>query len=333
MGGISSILGTVAILGFVLFIAGIALAIVASSQGRKAGGGVTLAVVGLIMGLLFSVLAQGIVIVEPTRVAVVINTLTGTVEEPRRGGTHVIVPVVQQVATDYPITQQEYTMSGRAGEGARSNEDDAIEARTNDGQTVQLDVTVIFNVNGERANDLYRSWGQNYILGFVRPTVRSVVREVVANFSAEQIYGEARAQLGDDITTDLRAAFEAQSLNLTDLLVRDIDFSDSFTEAIEQKVIAEQNLERARTEAQTAQTRAQGEANAAIAAAEGRAQATILQAQAEAEGLRLVSEQIAANPSLIQYQYVQNLSDNVQVMLVPSNSPFLFDFNQLSVRS
>lgn len=330
MGGISSILGTVAILGFVLFIAGIALAIVASSQGRKAGGGVTLAIVGLIMGLLFSVLAQGIVIVEPTRVAVVINTLTGAVEEPRRGGTHVIVPVVQQVATDYPITQQEYTMSARAGEGARTNEDDAIEARTSDGQTVRLDVTVIFNVNAERANELYRSWGQNYIQGFVRPTARSIVREVVANFSAEQIYGEARAQLGDDITVALRSAFEVQSLALTDLLVRDITFSEAFTEAIEQKVVAEQNLERARTEAQTAQTRAQGEANAAIAAAEGRAQATILQAQAEAEGLRLVSEQIAANPSLIQYQYVQNLSDNVQVMLVPSNSPFLFDFNQLA---
>jgi len=86
VGGISSILGTVAILGFVLFIAGIALAIVASSQGRKAGGGVTLAVVGLIMGLLFSVLAQGIVIVEPTRVAVVINTLTGNQHADRYGG-------------------------------------------------------------------------------------------------------------------------------------------------------------------------------------------------------------------------------------------------------
>jgi regulator of protease activity HflC (stomatin/prohibitin superfamily) len=329
VGGISSILGTVAILGFVLFVAGIALAVVASSQGRKPGGGISLAIVGLIGGLLFSVLAQGIIIVEPTRVAVVINTLSGAVEEPRRGGTHVIVPVVQQVATDFPITQQEYTMSRTSDEGSRGG-DDSIEARTNDGQTVNIDVTVIFNVNGERANDLYRTWGQNYVQGFVRPTSRSIVREVVANFSAEQIYGEARAQLGDDISSELRASFESQSLSLTELLVRDISFSEAFTESIEQKVVAEQNLERARTEAQTAQTRAQGEANAAIAAAEGRAQATILQAQAEAEALRLVSEQIAANPSLIQYQYVQNLSDNVQLMLVPSNSPFLFDFNQLA---
>ena len=42
------------------------------------------------------------------------------------------------------------------------------------------------------------------------------------------------------------------------------------------------------------------------------------------------SQQIAANPSLIQYLYVQNLSDNVRVITVPSNSPFLFDFNSLA---
>ena len=50
-------------------------------------------------------------------------------------------------------------------------------------------------------------------------------------------------------------------------------------------------------------------------------------AEAEAEALRLVSEQIAANPNLIPYQYVQRLSDNVGLALIPSNSPFLFDIN------
>ena len=85
-----------------------------------------------------------------------------------------------------------------------------------------------------------------------------------------------------------------------------------------------------KTEAQTAQTQAQGRANAAIAAAEGEAQSIEIRAKAQAEALRLVSEQIAANPSLIQYQYVQNLSDNVQLILLPSNSPFLFDLNSLS---
>ena len=64
--------------------------------------------------------------------------------------------------------------------------------------------------------------------------------------------------------------------------------------------------------------------------AEGEAQAILLRAEAEAEALRIVSSEIANNPSLIPYLYVQNLSDNVNIALVPSNSPFLFDFAGLT---
>src|SRR5690606_17755170 len=101
-------------------------------------------------------------------------------------------------------------------------------------------------------------------------------------------------------------------------------------EAIERKEIEAQELARAQTQAERVETEARGQANAAIEEARGQAEAVILNAQAQAEALRLVSEQIAANPSLIQYEYVQRLSENIQLALVPSNSPFLFDFNSLA---
>jgi prohibitin 2 len=334
--GISSLLGTLSLLGFVAFLAGVGLVVVAAAQGRPVRGGVLLAVVGLIGGIVFTIIGQGVLFVEPTQVAVVVNTLSGAVEEPRRGGTHIVFPGVQSVATYYPITQQEYTMSATGSEGALQG-DDAVEARTSDGQQVSLDVTVLFRVVPDQADDLYITWSQNYINGFVRTTTRSIVREVVSNYSAEDIYGEARTQLADDIRDVLRESFQSQYLELTDLLVRDINFSESFTQSIEEKVVAEQQALQAeirvrqeQQEAERVRTRAAGARDAAIAQAEGEAQSIILRAQAEAEALRLVSEQIAANPSLIQYLYVQNLSDNVNIALVPSNSPFLFDFQSLA---
>jgi prohibitin 1 len=323
MAGLSSILSIFALAGFVLFIAGAGLAVVAASQGRPARGGVILAVLGLIIGLLFSVVGQGIIIVDPTQVAVVVNSLTGQVEEPKRAGLHIVVPITQRVA----IT--EYTMSNTYDAGGRVS-DVPVEARTSDGQTVLIDVTVIFRIAPDQADDLYLSWNENYLDGFVRPTSRSIIREVVSAYSAEQIYGEARVQLGDDIEQAISARFTEEHLELTDLLVRGITFSPDFTEAIEQKVVAEQNLERARTEAQRVQTEAGGQAQAQIARAEGEAQSRTIRAAAEAEALRLISEQIAANPSLIQYQYVQTLSDNVELILIPSNSPFVFDLESLA---
>ncbi len=83
-------------------------------------------------------------------------------------------------------------------------------------------------------------------------------------------------------------------------------------------------------EAEQRRVEAQGLRDAEVTRAEGQAQATILQARAEAEALRLVSEQIAANPALIQYQYIQTLGDNIRLALVPSNSPFLFDFESIA---
>src|SRR5262245_58163894 len=97
MGGLSAILNIVALAGFGLFIVGAGLAVVAASQGRPARGGVLIAVLGLIAGILFSIVSNVILIVQPTEVAVVLNTLNGTLETPaRRAGTSVIIPVVQQ---------------------------------------------------------------------------------------------------------------------------------------------------------------------------------------------------------------------------------------------
>lgn len=329
MSGLSSILSILALAGFVLFIAGAGLAVVAASQGRPARGGVILAVLGLIIGLLFSIVGQGVIIVAPTEVAVVVNTLSGSVEEPKRAGLHIVIPVSQRVAITYPITQLEYTMSTTDDAGGRVS-DVPVEARTSDGQTVLIDVTVIFRIAPDQADDLYLSWNENYLDGFVRPTSRSIIREVVSAYSAEQIYGEARVQLGDDIEEAISARFTEEHLELNDLLVRGITFSEDFTQAIEQKVVAEQNLARARIEAQRVQTEAAGQAQAQIESASGDAQSRTIRAAAEAEALRLISEQIAANPSLIQYQYVQTLSDNVELILIPANSPFLFDLESLA---
>lgn len=335
MGGISSILGALALLGFLGFLGGVGLVVVAASQGRNVRGGISLALIGLAVGLIFSVISQGILIVEPRQVAVVFNTLTGELGEPRRAGTHIVIPVVQS-ATIYPIEQQQYTMSGIPSEGQVSG-NDAVRGRTSDGQEVFLDISVLFGISPEEANTVHIRWQNRYETDFVLPTIRGLAREVISRFRAEDIFGEQRAAVEDSLEELMAARMDAEGFVLTDLLIRDVTFSQAFTDSIERKQIAEQQaLEaafRVQEEIQNAnrvREQARGARDAAISEAEGQAQAIVLRAQAQAEALRLVSEQLAANPSLIQYEYIQQLADNIQLALVPSNSPFLFDFNSLA---
>src|SRR5690606_16120471 len=158
-----------------------------------------------------------------------------------------------------------------------------------------------------------------------------------SGFRAAQIYGAQRGELENEMQEIMDQRMREEGLILTDLLIRDITFTPEFAASIERAQIAEQEAQQARfrveqrrQEAEQARAVAQGERDAAIARAEGEAQAIILRAQAEAEALRLVSEQIAANPLLVQYQYIQSLADNIRLALVPANSPFLFDFEGIT---
>jgi regulator of protease activity HflC (stomatin/prohibitin superfamily) len=335
MGGISAILSVLALAGFVGFLVGVGSIVLAASQGRQVRTGILLAGVGLVIGLVFSVVSQGILIVQPGEVAVVFNTLTGDLEEPpRQPGTHVVIPVVNTY-TIYPTVQQTFEMDDL--QSGRDGNDQSVRARTEDGQEVTLDVSVIYGINVADVNTVHRRWRDRYEANFVRPTARSLVRDVVSGFRAAEIYGAERGAMEDQMQARMTVRMEEEGLILTDLLVRDITFSEEFAASIERAQIAEQEAQQARfrvqqrvQEAEQARAVAEGERDAAIARAEGEAQSIVLRAQAEAEALRLVSEQIAANPALIQYQYIQQLADNISLALVPSNSPFLFDFESLA---
>ena len=332
---VGTIFGFIALLGVGAVVGGIALAVLAASQGRPMRNGVALAIAGVIIALIGGVISQGLLVVQPTELAVVFNTLSGQLETPRGPGTNLILPGVQQPVM-YDVSQKQYTMVGTVEDGARTG-DDSVRARTTDGQEVRLDITVLYSIDPEQVNTIHTRWQNRYESDFVRPTTRGLVRDVVSAYRAEEIYGQVRGEMEEQIQMLLTERMAQEGLLLNDLIVRDINFSTQFTEAIEQAQIAQQEAERARLrvqqiqqEAEQARAQAEGQRDANIARAEGDAQSIILRAQAEAEALRLVSEQIGTNPALIQYTYIQQLADNVRLITVPSNSPFLFDFQSMA---
>lgn len=329
MGGFSALISGLAVLGFITFVAGIALAVIALSQGRPARGGVALIVLGLIAGVVFTIIGQGLIFVEPNQRAVVFNTATNELTT-RGSGISVVTPAITTV-TLYNVGQQEYTMSATNDEGSRSG-DDAVDAQTRDGQQVDVDVTVFYNINPEDASlrNFHQRWlGQDYT-AYIRSQTRTALRNVIGRFTAQALYGEERGEIQQQVFDELSEDLGREGLQLNTVDLRGLTFSETFIEAVEDVQAAEQNVAQAEAEANAVIARAEGERQAAIARAQGEAEAIRIRAQAEAEALRVVSQQIAANPALIQYLYVQNLSDNVGLVLVPANSPFLFDMASLA---
>ncbi len=321
---ISLLLTLIALAGLAAAGFGVFLVVQAVQRDRPARGGALLTIVGLLAAVLFFVMSAGVVEIQPSEVGVVFNSLSGELsDEPLGPGMHVIIPGVQSV-TIYSVAQQNYTMSGRSGEGAVQG-DDAVEALTNDGQQVRLDIAVIYAIDPTKASIVHQRWQERYQDGLIRSTVRAVTREVLGQFDVQEIYGEKRSELADEIQVQVQTAIGDDGFLVNDVQVRNIIFSEEYVNSIEQKQVAQQQA----LEAEFRVEQKRQEAEQLKAEAEGDKQAAITRAQGEAEALRLINEQLEGNPLLIQWRYIEKLNDNVRIVVIPSNSPFLFDMESL----
>ena len=299
------------------------------SQGRATRISIVVVAVLLVLGLGLNALGAGLVFIDQFEAGVVVSPLSqgGVRPEPLTAGIHWILPFVESVDR-FTIAKQEYTMSGTLGEGAVQG-NDAVEARSSDGQQVYIDATVRFYADSAQVVRLRRQWRSqdNYVGAFVRPTTRNVIYNVTSRYKVEEIYGAKRTDLQNEIQNQLIELFKDQGLILEAFQMRNVTFSVEYAQSIEQKQIAQQQSEQARLLVQ----KAQQEADQLRAKAKGEADAAIARAQGEAEALRLVAEALRDNPELLTYTYIQKLAPNVGLILLPSSgsNPFIIDLKNL----
>ncbi len=239
-----------------------------------------------------------ILIVQPGYEAVVFNRFSGTEMQPRREGIHILVPVLQ-FPVIYDVRSQTYNMASQ-GEERTARITDSLTTLTADGQRVDLDISIRYRIDPAQVARLHQDVGPDYLTKIIRPASQSVVRNVIARYSAIGVYSEQRAEIQTQIEAELAGVMAKEGLILQDLLLRNVEFSFEFQSAIEAKQIAEQEKQREVFRVEQAKLIKQR----VIVAAEG-----------EAEAIRLKGEALKNNPDIIQLEYVRNLPDGVQTIL------------------
>jgi regulator of protease activity HflC (stomatin/prohibitin superfamily) len=345
-----SLLRVVASFSWLAVIGAIAFVVARAARGQRVGSGVGLITTVVIITVVLNVLSAGLVFIEPTERGVVVSAVPGAQgvrPEALQPGLNWVVPFFDRVVA-YPISRQTYTMSIAPDESTVIRSDDSVEARTADGQVVFVDASIIFALDPTEVINTHIRWENAYIDGLVRPLARGVIRDNVSAFGVEEVYSAQRAALTENIRVELEQRFNREGLLLIDFVLRNIAFSPEYANSVEQKQIAEQLAQQAqfvveqrRQEAEQARQQAQGEADAAVIRAQGAAQATVIaaqaaadarliQAEAEAAALAQLGQAIAANPDVLVLEYIEKIADNITVMLLPSNNPFLLPFPGLN---
>lgn len=305
---------------FLLISAGALLVATLQSRSRSLLlGGLVAALAGVISILL----GFTIVIVGPNERLVVFNRVTGNLSTPREPGVAIVNPITTSYEV-YDVSRQTYTMSAIRFEGEVQG-DDAVTARTSGGQEVFIDVTVIYIIDPQQVNKVHVNWPNGrYRDQLIRPLMRSVVRDAVSLFAVESVYQE-RATIDNQIEQAVIPAMSTEGFEVIDVLVRNVTFTTEYATAIENAQIAEVNIREQEFRIQEVERQAQQ----VEARAQGEADARIIQARAEAEALQLIADVLEENPALLEYQYVQNLSDQVQVLALPTGSPYIFDLQSV----
>jgi prohibitin 2 len=336
---IDDLLNLLAVIAWIWFVLVVVLILVRAYQ----AGGLRYAIknflswrviLALSIASILSLLSAALVFIEPQEVGVVISVISpnGYREDPLRSGLHIIVPLAERVVR-YPIYWQTYTMSTEALEGSKVG-NDAIAARTSDGQAVYIDSSVIYRLDANEAVRVHIDLQNRYVEDFIRPVMRGEIRTEVSQFTADEINSSKRKNLEENLGALLSQAFTEKGFVLDRFLLRNIAFSTAYASAIEQKQVAEQDQIQREYQAEQMRKLAAGErdkmkievegkAAAIQREAEAQATATVVKAEAEAKALKLIADALKDNKNLLLYRYIDKLSPNIRVMLVPNGNQYI----------
>ncbi|NOQ39336.1 MAG: hypothetical protein GQ562_03385 [Anaerolineales bacterium] len=336
---ITILIAALAAFSWLVVIGFIALAVMRARQGKKTSGSLTGIIVALVLAVALNTASAGLVFIQPQERGVVISAVRsvapdGYRQEILQPGLRWVIPYAESVKI-YSVSKNTYTMSIAALEGDIQG-DDSIAARTADGQEVYIDASIIYSLDPADILDVHIVWQDRYLDGLIRPTVRGVIRDAVSQFKVNEVYSTKRDELKTQIEDVMTAAMADNGLILSDFVLRNITFTAEYAASIEKKQIAEQLaqeaeyiVEQRKQEAEQARQVAEGTRDAAVLEAEGRAQSQVIEAKAEAEALQLIADVLAKYPELLTYRYIEKLAPGIQVMLVPSDNPYLLPLPEL----
>jgi len=194
----------------------------------------------------------------------------------------------------------------------------ALEAYSRDQQPANLTVSVTYMASDPRA--VYGQYGdlEGAVFRLIDPRVTSGVKTIFGQYDAVRAIQE-RAGLNVDVANAVTSAITGP-IQIISVQVENIDFSEAYEQSVEQRMLAqveiqrrEQNLRTTEVEAQIARTRAEGEANAIR-----------LRGEAEGAAIRARAEALRMNADLVQLQAVEKWDGKLPTTMVPSTAlPFI----------
>lgn len=237
-----------------------------------------------------------------------------SVEQPGLGFKLPLVDDVKRISTETMLSRYE-----------------KLSIYSRDQQPADVNVSVGWRLNEAQVSELYTQYGS---LAGVRdrvitPKVLEELKNVFGQYNAVTAIQERQR-----LNADLKAAIIRAAVGpfiIETVQIENIDFSDAYEKSIEQRMLAEvevqklkQNAEREMVQAQITVTQAKAKADAVRAAAQAEADAIRLRGDAEAAAIATRGKALRENPGLVDLEAIKAWDGKLPVTMVPGSAvPFI----------
>lgn len=280
-----------AVLAVFILVGGAGLLAVAPALGRRGG---SLRLLGyLVMGLGVLVAGLNAVVLIGVGEVGVVHFLGKVSPRPLEQGVHLVNPFA--TVEKMSIREQAFPPDGGV---------ERIEAQTSEQLNVQLEISLLYRIEGANAPDLFQRIGteRQITSRIVLNAVRNGVRDAVATKSINEIFSPNRRELA----LAMREAIQAKAgdrIRVIDVFVREVQAPPRVREAIEEKLQREQQVAAERFQTEIIQERAKQK---------------VEEAKGIAEAQRIISQGLT--PEYLTFFYIQQLTNMPQgtVVYVPT---------------
>jgi regulator of protease activity HflC (stomatin/prohibitin superfamily) len=209
---------------------------------------------------------------------------------------------------------------------------DKLEAYSYDQQPATLVVSVTFHIPPERVGDLYSDYGsvENLQTRMLERKTYDVVKNVFGKFTAVSAIQD-REKLGVEVNAAIRAAMADAPVQIAGVQIEEVGFSHAYEQSIEQRMLAQVEIETTRQQKETATINSQiivvqAKANADAQREKFTAEADGIRLRgiAEAEAIEARAKALAANTNLVQLNAVERWDGKLPSTMLPGSAlPFV----------